>query len=309
MGAAVVRGDDLDILMTVTSVQFVLDAEIGEVNAVVEVRQVVLTRPAFDFASVPIRSSVAVGTSAIVLLEPFLVLALELVVEYDAPNLPALLAEPFLFPQVGAIELGVVRQLTRPAHAGVEGLLPRIVAVAAMGFQEVVAACGERQGALAAVQRDEPHQPLVSQVTEVRLARIRQRVARIAQIAFGHHPKRSDGRKRPAVVTVEFVAVIAIYHDLPFESAGQFEALEEYISRIVVSFARVPIAVTNVATVARIVWFAIKSRLMTQLHPRHLDVADVILTVTWIEVEHGFPSSTANKIAADRDDESDYAKP
>jgi hypothetical protein len=311
MGAAVVRGDDLDILMTVTSVQLVLDAEIGEVDAVVEIRQGVLTRPAFDLAGVAIGSSIAVRPASVPLLEPHLILALERVVEDDAPNVRALVAEPFLFPQVGAIELDVVRQLPGPAHAGVEGLLPRIVAVAAMGFQEVVAASSESHGVLAAVQRDEPHQSFISQVTEVGPARISRLLARVPQIAFGHHPKRSDGRKRPAVVAVEFVPVITIHHDLPFEPAGQFEALKEYIARIVIPFASVPITVTNVATVARIIWFAIKSRLMTRLHPRHLDVADVIVAVAVarIEVEHGFPRRWRTRFASHRDDEGNYAKP
>jgi hypothetical protein len=104
--------------------------------------------------------------------------------------------------------------------------------------------------------------------------------------------------------------VIAIHRDLPFESAGQFEALEEYIARIVIAFASVPIALTNIATVARIIWFAIKSRLVTRLHPRHLDVADVIVAVAvaGIEVEHGVLTSIADAIVC-RDDESDYAKP
>jgi hypothetical protein len=57
----------------------------------------------------------------------------------------------------------------------------------------------------------------------------------------------------------------------------------------VIPFASVPIAVANVATVARIVVFALRSGLMTQLYPWHLDVADVIITVAWIEIEHGFP--------------------
>jgi hypothetical protein len=152
-----------------------------------------------------------------------------------------------------AIELDVVRQLTRPAHAGVEGLLPRLV------LPGGVAVCVERHRGLAAVQYHGPQQPVVSQVTEVRLACIGRLVAPVAQIAFGHHPERADGRKRPAVVAVEFVPVIAIHHDLPFESARQFEAFEADISRIVISFASVSVAVTHVATVARIVWFAMHS--------------------------------------------------
>ena len=250
----------------------------------------------------------AVGATAVPFLKPLLILALELAVEDDAPNLRALIAEPFVLSQVGAIELDVVRQLTWSAHAGVEGLLPRIVAVAAMGFQEVAAVCGQCQDALAAVERDEPHQPLVSQVTEVRLADISRLVAPVAQIAFGHHPKRADGRKRPAVVAVEFVAVIAIHHDLAFEPARQFEAFEENISRIAIAFASLPVTLTHVATVARIIWFAIKSRLMTRVDPRHLNVTDVIIAVAGIEVEHGFPRRWLTR-SRHQEDESDYAKP
>ena len=44
--------------------------------------------------------------------------------------------------------------------------------------------------------------------------------------------------------------------------------------------------------------FAIKSRLMTQFYPRHLDVADVIVAVAGIEVEHGILSSIADTIAS-----------
>ena len=93
--------------------------------------------------------------------------------------------------------------------------------------------------------------------------------------------------------------MIAIHHDLPFESAGQFEAFEEDISRIEISFARVPIAVTNVATVARIVWFAIKSRLDARdsIHGISI-VADVVVAVAGIEVEHGILSSIADTIAS-----------
>jgi hypothetical protein len=273
--AAIVLRHDLDVLVLLASLEFTFEAEVGRMDAVVEVRQVVFARPAFDFVRVAIRSSIAVRAAAIPLLEPLLILALELVFEHDAPDLRALVAEPLFFAQVCAIDLNIMRQLTRPAHAGVKGLLSRTVAVATMGFQEVVAACGQRQGALARVERRETHQPFISQVTQVR------------QVAFGHHPKRSDGRKRPALVAFEFVPVFATHHDLPFESAGQFEPFEKYVSRIVISFASVPIAVTNVATVERIVLFATRPRLMPQVYPRYLDVVDVITAIAGIEVDHG----------------------
>src|SRR5438034_9750566 len=109
--------------MLVATTQLVFDAEVREVDRLIEVRQVVFARPFFDVASVAIRSSVAVRPAAIRLLKPLLILAFELVVEDDAMDLRALLAEPFLLAQIGAIKLDVVRQLTRPADTIVEGLL------------------------------------------------------------------------------------------------------------------------------------------------------------------------------------------
>src|SRR6185503_9829127 len=92
VGAAIVFRDHLDILMMVAAVQLVLEAEVREVDRLIEVGQVVFVRPPFDFVPVAIRSSVAVGPAAIGLLEPLLILALELLFEHDAPNLRALVS-------------------------------------------------------------------------------------------------------------------------------------------------------------------------------------------------------------------------
>ena len=124
-------------------------------------------------------------------------------------------------------------------------------------------------------------------MTKVRLARIARLITRIAEIAFGHDPKHADGRQGPAVIAVELVSVIAIHHDLPFESARELEPLHERLSRIEVSFASVTVAVTNAVAVVKVVLFAVRSWRTTQLSPRHLNVADVIVTVTGIEIEHG----------------------
>jgi hypothetical protein len=48
---------------------------------------------------------------------------------------------------------------------------------------------------------------------------------------------------------------------------------------------------------------------MAQLHPRHIDVADVIITVAGIEVEHGDSLVESGHDRVQRHDESDYAKP
>jgi len=142
MGAAIVLGDDLDILMAVVPVQLVLDPKVGKMDAVVEVRQVVFMRPAFDFARIAIGPSIAIRSATISFLEPLLIFALERVVEDDSTDFRALIAQPFFLSKVGVIELGVVCQLTRPAHAGVEGLAACVVVIQAVGLQEVVAAFG-----------------------------------------------------------------------------------------------------------------------------------------------------------------------
>jgi hypothetical protein len=113
VGAAIVLRDDFDVLVAVASVELVLDAEVREVDVVIEVRQVVFAGPFFDFRRVAIRSPVAVGSAAIVLLEPRLILALELLIEDHPMDVRALLAQAFLLAEIGAIELSVMGQLAR----------------------------------------------------------------------------------------------------------------------------------------------------------------------------------------------------
>jgi len=279
VGAAIVLGDHLDVFVMVASVQLLLDTEVGEVNRLIEVRQVVFVGPGFDFAGVQIRSPVAVRPPAIRLLQPLLVLALEFVLEDDAADVRAMFPKTLLFTQVRAIELDVVRQLTRPAHAGVERLLARIVAVAAMGFQEVMTPFCECQGALAAVQFDELGEPFVAQMPQVWLPPVDRLVTGIAEVAFGHDSKRTDGRERATVVAIQFVPVVAIEHDFAFKPARQLEAVDKRVSRIDTSFARVTIANVFVA-VAQVILFAVQTGLITHVNPRHLHVADVIAAIS-----------------------------
>ena len=94
----------------------------GKVHVPVVVRQLVLPRPPRDLFGLSIRPAVAVLLAAIALVQEPLIVALQLVVEDDAPNPPALVPEALLGALVGAIDLGVVRQLARLPEAGVEGL-------------------------------------------------------------------------------------------------------------------------------------------------------------------------------------------
>ena len=110
--------------MVFAPVDLVLDAVVREVDLAVEVRQVVLARPLADLVVVPVRAAVAVAASPIVFLQELLILALQIVVEDDAPNLePAvIITESGLLLAVGRVEIGVVAELTLATDAGVERL-------------------------------------------------------------------------------------------------------------------------------------------------------------------------------------------
>ena len=122
----------------------------------VVVRQLVLPRPPRDLFRLTIRPAVAVLLAAIALVEETLVVALQLVVEDDAPDPTALAAESLLCALVGAIDLGVVRQLARLPEARVEGLagfVGALVTLVAIGFEEVPAALGQDDGAVVRAER------------------------------------------------------------------------------------------------------------------------------------------------------------
>jgi hypothetical protein len=72
-----VRREQLDVLVALSSVRLVLDAVIGEMHLAVEVREVVFARPLANLLLIAIRSSVAIRSVAIVLLQELLVLALQ----------------------------------------------------------------------------------------------------------------------------------------------------------------------------------------------------------------------------------------
>jgi hypothetical protein len=61
------RRQDLHVLVALTAVQDVLDAEIRKAHGVVEERQIVLACPGLDLARIAIRASVAVRRTAVVL--------------------------------------------------------------------------------------------------------------------------------------------------------------------------------------------------------------------------------------------------
>jgi hypothetical protein len=123
VGAAIVAGHDLKILMPRAAVGvFVLDSGIREPDVPIVVRQFVFTRPPCNLFGLTVRPAVAVLLAAIALVEESLIVALQLVVEDDAPNPTALAAETLLGALVGAIDIGVVGQLARLSETGIERL-------------------------------------------------------------------------------------------------------------------------------------------------------------------------------------------
>jgi hypothetical protein len=107
----VVAGYDLQILVPRPAVAvLVFDTGIREADVPIVVRQLVFARPAPNLFGLTVRPAVAVLLASVALVQEALIVALELVVEDDAPNPTALAAETFLGALVGAIDPGVVRQ-------------------------------------------------------------------------------------------------------------------------------------------------------------------------------------------------------
>jgi hypothetical protein len=160
-----VAGHDLEILMPRAAISvLVLDPRVWKPDVPIVVRQLVFTRPTRNLFRLTVRPAVAVLLAAIALVEESLIVALQLVVEDDAPNPTALAAETLLGALVGAIDLGVVRQLARLSDAGVEGLaglVGAVVTLVAVGLEQVTPAVRQRDGAIVRAERRRANQPFV----------------------------------------------------------------------------------------------------------------------------------------------------
>jgi hypothetical protein len=243
-------GHHLDVLVMLAAIEHVLDAEVGEMDVVAEVRQVVFGGPALDVARVAIGPPIAVGATAIGFLEPILILTFEFLVEDDTPNVGALLAKALRFAEVSAIQLRVMGQLAASVHASIEGLLTPAAVIPAVPLQETVPAVRERHRSLAAVQRHGFQQALMAKMAQVGIARVGLRMMAL-EIAFGHDPKRADGRERAAIVAAQFVPIVAVEHDFAIETARQVKSIDKGVAWIERSVV-ISIGITNILAVARV---------------------------------------------------------
>ena len=123
VSAAIVSGHDLEVLVTRATVAvLVLDAGIRECTCPSSYgRSCSRAHRAISSGSRSGRPSQSFSASIALVQEP-LIVALELVVQDDATDSAALLAQALLGALVGAIDLGVVGQLARLSEAGVERL-------------------------------------------------------------------------------------------------------------------------------------------------------------------------------------------
>jgi len=123
VGAAIVGGQDLDVLMEVASLGLlVLDSQIRKVDLVIEVGKVMRSGPGSNLILGSIRMAVILVAVAIVLVQPFLVVLLELVVEDDSVDPRTVFLKNLSGIQVGVENLRVMFQLAGALQARIEGL-------------------------------------------------------------------------------------------------------------------------------------------------------------------------------------------
>jgi hypothetical protein len=142
VGAAVVNGEHLNVLVIAATVSvFVLEPKVGEVDLIIEVRQVMFQCPRADFLVEAIGMPVVVVALCIVLVQPLLIVPLQLVIENDAVNSRALFVEVVRCVEVRIEDLCVVFELSRPFEARVIGLAV-ILAAIKMSLQKLTASLG-----------------------------------------------------------------------------------------------------------------------------------------------------------------------
>jgi hypothetical protein len=241
-------GHDFDVNVIPPPIRIlVLDAGIRKMDLLVEVRQVVVTSPFLDLVWVTIGVAVVVVAVAIVLVEPLLVVALELVVENDAIDARPALVQALCFAFERSIDLDVVLQLPLAFDARVERLAAIAVAVT-MALEQAAALLRQRNGVVARAGYSSClHQPLPTEVAKVARSRISGTIVVVSEITTGDHSKRPDRCERARFRAAQFVLAISVTNDLAIASSRQVEVTREDLARV-----RTPVAVGPPRVFARI---------------------------------------------------------
>jgi hypothetical protein len=202
----------------------------------------VFVRPFLDLVRVAIGPTIAIVTVPITLVEPLLVLTLELVVELDALDMRAAVCQPLGFAKVRAKDLGVMFQLARFLEARVELLTMvalRVLAkvrrvVAPVRLEHVPTFFRQHDGDVSTtIQALGSDEPFLAEVSEVPRSRIGRPVVVVAEVASRDDPKCADCREGTGFRTPQRVlAVPGIVHDLSFRAARQVEVPREHVARV-----------------------------------------------------------------------------
>jgi hypothetical protein len=136
----------LVLLLAITVLE--LDPCVRETHTVAIAGQVAVLRPCGNLFRRPVGSAGAICPSPVPLLQEVLVLAFELVVEDDAPDVAALVANLRLGVAARAIDLGVVGQLARLLETGIERLTQLASLFTPIRFEQVSASIREHDDVL-----------------------------------------------------------------------------------------------------------------------------------------------------------------
>lgn len=209
MRAAIVFGHHFDVQVILASIDVaILDPTVRKVHLSIEERQVVIVRPLRDLALVAIGPAVSIWSVAITLVEPLLVLALQLVVQPHPLDLQAPLLEPRCLALIGAVDLRVVFELALAFEPCVERLT-RIPIAVSIRIQHAPATLRQNHR-LFPVARDSYgfDQTLFAEMSEVAVTWIRWSVVTVSEVAGRHDAESPDGRERATLRSPECVFVI-----------------------------------------------------------------------------------------------------
>jgi hypothetical protein len=177
------------------------------------------------------------------LVEPALVLALQLVVEDDALDVRAAVQETVLGLFVRAIDLKVVFEFPFAPQARVERLGVLVIGIA-VALKEAAPVLRQAHRMVAVPRHARGlDQPLFPEVSQVARAWISRAAVVVAEITTGDHSERANGRERSRFGAAQRVLAIAIVNQLAVASAWQVNVAHERVPDLGIAFARVAVAV------------------------------------------------------------------
>ena len=246
-----------------------VDPDIRKMDVPIEVRQVVLERPALDFTLRPVRSAIGIRIAAIALVEPLLILAFEPVVQGHVVDAITPLEKALDLVQVRLEDLRVMLQLARFDEAGVKLLPPLILPRIVLAWIAIVFPPMRLQQTLAAVRQEHRDVPLpghpsgadetqFAEMPQFAVPRVQRAIIAVAEVVCWDNSEGADGGQRAALGAAQRVLPIAVEHPLAFGPVRQVELALERVSRVRtvavtrVAIARIFVALSGIFSSSRI---------------------------------------------------------